>query len=126
MAATGIKEQSTRNLIAKLWPSEQRAISAYRATLCQEDGTPPSLREAICRWEEDVAPQWRREKLRRDIACQIEQIRRHRIALTRQLGECVSLDEAAQDWVHQQADHWRQRWEQCSDSDVPIDPFLKN
>jgi hypothetical protein len=125
MAAADTRQESSRTLTSDLWPSERRAVTAYRATLCGADGTPPSLRATIRQWETNVAPCWRRAKLKRDIACQVEQIHRHRVALARQMGEHVTLEEAAQDWIEQQADSWRIQWEQCCDSDVPIEPFLQ-
>jgi hypothetical protein len=106
------------------WPSERRAILAYRRTLAQREQREVSVEEAVERWEPGPSRLWRAKKAALDSAIQHNEIERHKYFLSQQKGYDVGEETAALDWVKNYARAWRTWWEEQPESAGNISDIL--
>jgi hypothetical protein len=119
-------ERLSHPLLTPYPPSERRAILSLQLSLGSQGDSVPSLSETIDRWESGDGCQWRREKMRRDMAEQLLQIERHRYFLGIE-GQCDIKEEfAARDWIAKHAGPWRDWWEQQPQACPDLDVFGEN
>lgn len=109
-------------LLASFALSERRAILCHRLYLGFQLQREADLQTALLSWEGGACTAWRREKMRRDCQEQIRQIELHRTELSRLLGQEVSAEAAARDWIQKHAAAWRAWWEQQPESSPVVFP----
>ncbi len=99
----GIMSKPAINLTA----AELRAIQEHKYFLSENRGVEVTIEEAIADFIENIAADWRRERLRRDNLDQREEIERHKYLRSLQEGHDIGRQSAAEEWCQKYAHIWR-------------------
>ena len=90
-----------------LTAAELQAIEAHKYFLSEKRGVEVTIEEAIADFIENVAADWRQEKLRRDNLDQREEIERHKYLRSQEEGRDIGRQSAAEEWCQKYAHIWR-------------------
>ncbi len=101
-------------LMKKYSTVEMKAIRAHRAFLKECEGIEVTLVHAAESWENKQATEWRRERLREEMAQQRQEILRHKWIESEKAGRDLGND-AVRDWLSRFAASWRAEREELED-----------
>src|SRR6266478_5662726 len=90
-----------------LTAAELKAIEEHKYFLSRERNTEVTIEEAIADFVQNVAEDWRREKLRRDNEDQRREIEKHKYLRSREEGRDIGRRPAAEEWCQKYAHIWR-------------------
>lgn len=90
-----------------LTPAEFQAILEHRRTMSAAHGVEVSLEEAIKHFVEHYEFDWLREKQRRDMAAQRQEIEKHKYLRSEKEGRDIGKARAAEEWCAKYAPIWR-------------------
>jgi hypothetical protein len=88
--------------------AERKAILVHKYFLGIEHRCDPGLGNAVASWEDHYAALWRKQTHLSDCMDQIAEIELHRSGMISMLGQPVSWEAAAHDWITRFAAQWRQ------------------
>jgi phosphotransferase system HPr (HPr) family protein len=90
-----------------LTPAELQAILEHKRTMSAAHGVAVSLEEAIEHFIEHYELDWMREKQRRDLAEQRQEIEKHKYLRSEKEGRDIGKTRAAEEWCEKYAPIWR-------------------
>lgn len=90
-----------------LMPAELQAILEHRRTMSAAHGVTVSLEEAIKHFVEHYEFDWLREKQRRDMTAQRQEIEKHKYLQSEKEGRDIGKARAAEEWCAKYAPIWR-------------------
>jgi phosphotransferase system HPr (HPr) family protein len=90
-----------------LTAAELKAIEEHKYYLSQQRGAEVSIEEAIDDFVQNVAEDWRKEKLRRDNLEQRDEIQKHKYLRSMAEGRDIGGFSAAEEWCQKYAHIWR-------------------
>jgi phosphotransferase system HPr (HPr) family protein len=90
-----------------LTAAELKAIEEHKYFLSRERNTEATIEEAIADFVQNVAEDWRREKLRRDNQDQRQEIEKYKYLRSQQEGHDIGRTSAAEEWCQKYAPIWR-------------------
>src|SRR5712671_2860744 len=93
--------------VLNLTAAELKAIQEHKQILSQKRGRKVTIEDAIADFVENIAGDWRREKLRRDNSDQREEIEKHKYLRSLAEGHDIGKTFAAEEWCQKYAHIWR-------------------
>jgi phosphocarrier protein len=90
-----------------LTAAELKAIEEHKYYLSQRRGAEVSIEEAIEDFLQNIAEDWRKEKLRRDNLEQRDEIQKHKYLRSMAEGRDIGGSSAAEEWCQKYAHIWR-------------------
>jgi phosphocarrier protein HPr len=103
----GIREKHVNATEINLTAAELKAIEEHKYFLSQKRGAEVTIEEAIADFVENLAEDWRKEKLRRDNLEQREEIEKHKYLRSQAEGRDIGRSSAAEEWCQKYAHIWR-------------------
>ncbi len=98
----------------QLSKAEQHAVEEHRQRLSQQWGREVSLEEALQDWLAHYAVAWREAWLRTSMACQRDEIMKHKWIESEKAHRDLGKD-AVFDWISKYAEKWRRWYEDQGD-----------
>ena len=98
--------------------AEWQALEVHRYYMSERAGYDVGIARSVEDWLRNFSVEWRKERLRKDLADQAEEIKKHKWIESEKAGTDLG-DKAALDWVRNHAAEWRRWREQGAASEKP-------
>ena len=100
------------HLCKEFTAAEWQALEVHRYYLSERAGHDVGIAKTVEDWLQNHSADWRKERLRRDLAAQAKEIMKHKWIESEKAGTDLG-NAAALDWVRKHAGEWR-RWREES------------